>query len=78
MHIYLGPGLQIFHPFMAKPVGISHGVGAVGLVGRVGCARDVRDALVQSGSSGGSVARGTCGAQRKRGVCAYVCMYRVS
>ena len=33
----------------------------VGLVWRDGCARDVRDALVQSGSSG---ARGTCGAQR--------------
>ena len=36
----------------------------VGLVGRVVCARDVRDALVRLGSSGASGARGTCRTQR--------------
>ncbi|XBH55170.1 hypothetical protein VPH35_077310 [Triticum aestivum] len=37
-----------------------------GRVGRVGCARDVRDALMRSGAWG---ARGTCGAPGTPGVC---------
>ena len=41
----------------------------VGLVGHDGFARDVRDTLMQSGATD---ARGTCGTQRKRGVCACV------
>ncbi|XP_044447147.1 uncharacterized protein [Triticum aestivum] len=39
--------------------------GAVGLVGRVRCAWDVRDALMRSASLGASGARETCGTQRR-------------
>ena len=48
----------------------------VGLVGRLGCARDGRDTLVPSGSLGVLMARrtnGTCGTLQ-HGVCVYVCM----